>query len=72
MILALGVSDAPPMALEGSAGVVWSLLVEHSPVSAHDLAVMIAEEFEVDTQQVLPDVASLLTELRSRDVVSCD
>jgi hypothetical protein len=60
------------MALEGSAGIVWSLLVEHGPVSADDLAAMIAEQFEVETQQVLPDVVSLLTELRSRDVVSWD
>ncbi|MFK3676446.1 PqqD family protein [Microbacterium sp. NPDC090218] len=72
VVLALEASDAPPMALEGSAGVVWSLLVEHSPVSERDLAGLIAAEFDVDTQHVLPDVVSLLTELRTRHVVSCD
>ncbi|MCZ4299801.1 PqqD family protein [Microbacterium oxydans] len=72
VVLPLTAPDSPPMALAGSAGVIWSLLVEHGPVGEDDLVTMISEEFELDAQQVQTDVVSLLTELRSRRAASCD
>lgn len=72
MVLPLTAADSLPMALVGSAGVIWALLVEHAPVSERDLVAMVAEEFELDARQVQSDVTSLLAELRSRLLVSCD
>lgn len=71
VVLPLADSTATPLALEGSAYVVWGVLAERGPLAMDELVALLSAEFDVDPALLRGDVASLLTDLRSRGVLAC-
>ena len=71
VVLAMGEQALQPIALQGSALVVWGLLVRHAPIGEDDLVFMTAAEFDVSPDHIRTDVRTLLSELRSRLALHC-
>ncbi|MFE5407289.1 PqqD family peptide modification chaperone [Microbacterium sp. NPDC056569] len=68
VVLALADPAASPLALEGSAALIWSALAE-GPGRAHDIVRRVAEAAEVDGDVIRDDVESFLGTLRDQDLV---
>ena len=71
VVLPLTGGDTTPLVLEGSAYVVWGVLAERGPLAVEELVAQLVVEFDADPARLHGDVASLLTDLRSRGVLTC-
>lgn len=68
VVLALANPAASPLALEGSAALIWSALAA-GPGCSDDIVARVAESAEVDGAAIRDDVESFLGSLRDQDLV---
>ncbi len=68
VVLALANPAASPLALEGSAALIWTALAA-GPGRSDDIVARVAEAAAVDHDTVRPDVESFLGTLRDQDLV---
>lgn len=66
VVLVLDRDHATPIALEGSALVVWRLIAEHGPIADEELVSMTAAEFSASSDLVRGGVCDLLSDLGTR------
>lgn len=67
--LALDIEQATPVALDGSAAVIWDLLVAARAITATGLASALGGHFEVEVSEVRATLDEFLVELESRSLV---
>lgn len=73
VVLLLTEEQGPqPLALEGTAAVIWQVLVESDGLSLQQLTVEVAGLFGVQADEIESDVLGLLRSLADREVVVVD
>jgi hypothetical protein len=62
-------SASGPIALEGSANVIWSILTRYLSLAQSELIDECARFFDVESSRIASDVTALLQQLRGADIV---
>lgn len=61
--------DLQPLALEGPAMTIWEAMIEQPHISITEITAWCAERYDVDADDIRPEVQQMMEDLRERDLI---
>lgn len=68
-VLGTDAGDRQPLALEGPAMTIWEAMIEQPHISITEITAWCAERYDVDADDIRPEVQQMMEDLRERDLI---